>query len=127
MRWCLDITHLKYVGTVTDWDHKEHHDIQYDPEDPRSWRNTCGEASTLTDLLTDWRNNFESLNWVAFDSKYSGPYVWFDDGRKDDDWRKHPEAKETNASPRSLTLALRMANYDDFPGNADYHSCTWLA
>ncbi|TGO70289.1 hypothetical protein BOTNAR_0002g00740 [Botryotinia narcissicola] len=75
--WLLDTTD----GTVTDWAHNNstEADVDYAPDDPRSWRNTCGETKTLEDLLAEWRNKFESLHWVAFADPTGREKVWNDE------------------------------------------------
>ncbi|CZS88474.1 uncharacterized protein RAG0_00215 [Rhynchosporium agropyri] len=75
--WLLDTTD----GTVTAWAHNDsmEPDADYDDEDPRAWRNTCGETRLLEELLTEWREKFESLHWIAFTDPTGREKVWNDE------------------------------------------------
>ncbi|KAH7321502.1 hypothetical protein BKA65DRAFT_82285 [Rhexocercosporidium sp. MPI-PUGE-AT-0058] len=75
--WLLDTTD----GTVTEWAHNDSTEPEevYEPEDPRAWRNTCGETRVLEELLTEWRAKFESLHWVAFSDPTGREKVWNDE------------------------------------------------
>lgn len=72
---------------MTEWSaFIEPDDADYESEDPRAWRNHCGETRLLDELLNEWRENFESLHWVAFSEK-----VWIDEGVRDHDREKQCE------------------------------------
>ncbi|KAG9519614.1 hypothetical protein KCU93_g7973, partial [Aureobasidium melanogenum] len=65
--WLLDTTD----GTVTEWAHNDsmEPEVDHDDNDPRAWRNACGETRLLGELLTEWREKFEGLDWVASSEK----------------------------------------------------------
>jgi hypothetical protein len=44
-------------------------EVDYEDNDPRAWRNACGETRLLEELLTEWREKFESLDWIASSEK----------------------------------------------------------
>ncbi|PQE04305.1 Alpha beta hydrolase fold protein [Rutstroemia sp. NJR-2017a BBW] len=61
--WLLDTSD----GTVTDWGrHGFESDYDYAEDDPRSWRNECDRTLRLEELLEEWKEKFESLEWIAF-------------------------------------------------------------
>ena len=46
-------------------------EVDYDDNDPRAWRNACGETRLLGELLTEWREKLEhavALRKVVQDS-----------------------------------------------------------
>lgn len=77
----LIIVLTKLIGTVTEWAHNDTTEPEedYAPEDPRAWRNTCGETRLLEELLTEWRAKFESLHWIAFSDPTGREKVWNDE------------------------------------------------
>jgi hypothetical protein len=56
---------------VTEWAHNDsmESEVDYEDNDPRAWRNACGETRLLEELLTEWREKFESLDWIASSEK----------------------------------------------------------
>ena len=56
---------------MTEWAHNDsiEPEVDYEDEDPRAWRNVCGETRLLEELLTEWREKFENLDWVASSEK----------------------------------------------------------
>ncbi|CAG8954972.1 hypothetical protein HYFRA_00008661 [Hymenoscyphus fraxineus] len=80
--WLLDISD----GTLTNWAHNDcmESDVDYEPEDPRAWRNTCGETRLLVELLNEWQGKFESLDWIAFSDPTGREKVWWRDDQGHD-------------------------------------------
>jgi hypothetical protein len=61
-------------------------DADYEPDDPRAWRNTCGETRVLEELLKEWTEKYESLEWVAFMDPTGREKVWMvDEFQRDKD------------------------------------------
>ncbi|PQE24031.1 Alpha beta hydrolase fold protein [Rutstroemia sp. NJR-2017a BVV2] len=71
--WLLDTSD----GTVTDWGrHGFESDHNYTEDDPRRWRNECDRTLRLEELLEEWTEKFEKLEWIAFQG-HGWVYMWY--------------------------------------------------